>query len=301
MQSNIIEPIDYNTSKPFCKELSRLDISISNYAFDSKVIWCRVAFNNNETLNQAQHSHSFYELHLCLSGSASFRTKSNDILTITSGEFVLFPPKQSHQLIDVTEDFSKLVFGFTLELKESEEYIYLKSSFDNITQKVFVASQELKEMPSKILNIIKRRPKCYKLLISNILAMIIVECGNCINPYNEATAIRYIDKDRRLESLILYMQDNLSRTLTTEDLATQANLSSKQLNRLMQQTYGMTVSDYFKKERIKKARYLLTHTELSMEQIAHKIGFSDEFSMAKAFKRIEGMSPSKYRSSFFLK
>lgn len=301
MQNYNFETADFNTCKPFCKELSRLDISISNYAFESKSIWCRIAFNANETWNQAKHSHSFYELHLCLNGGASFRTKDDNILTINPGKFILFPPKCSHQLIDVTDDFSKLVFGFTLELKESEEYASLKSSFNNVPIKVFSASDELIQTPAKIIKIIKNHPKCYKLLISELLSLTIIDVGNTINPQSESTAIKYIDKDTRLDSLILYMQDNLSRTLTTEDLASQANLSSKQLNRLMQQTYGMTVSDYFKKERIKKARYLLTHTELSMEQIAHKIGFSDEFSMAKAFKRIEGMSPSKYRSSFFLK
>ena len=89
--------------------------------------------------------------------------------------------------------------------------------------------------------------------------------------------------------------------LTVEDFAAQSNMSSKQLNRIMFENYNMSVAEFFKNERIEKAKDLLTHTELSMSQIAHKIGFSDEFSMSKIFKRLEGMTPAKYRSSYFLK
>lgn len=290
-------------SKSIYKELSLLNLFISNYAFDADIIWCRVAFNKNEQWNQAKHSHSFYELHLCLSGCAKFEDKEHNPLIINPGQFILMPPKQSHKLCEVSEDFSKLVFGFTLKLKDSDEYNFLKSSFANIPMMVFTASKTMLEIPQKILDDIAMHNKGFKLMITEFLTTLIIEIARIIDTYVNpvGTRIEYKNKDKRLDQLILYMRDNLNRNLTVGDFAAQSNMSSKQLNRIMLENYNMSVSDFFKKEKIEKAKDLLVHTELSMSQIAHELGFGDEFSMSKTFKRIEGMTPAKYRSSYFLK
>ena len=295
-----ISYIDKNVSNSICKKLSRLNLSISNYAFDANIIWFRVAFNKSEIWNQAKHSHSFYELHLCLSGYAIFEDREHNTLFLNPGDFILLPPKQSHKLCGVSDDFSKLVFGFALKIKKSDEYEFLQSSFEKIPIKVFQASQTMLEIPQKILDDIAMYDRGYKLMVSEMLATLIIEIARIINNHN-ISSIKYENKDKRLDNLILYMRDNLHRNLTVEDFAAQSNMSSKQLNRIMFENYNMSVAEFFKKERIEKAKDLLTHTELSMSQIAHKIGFSDEFSMSKIFKRLEGMTPAKYRSSYFLK
>lgn len=300
-QNNKISYIDESIPTSVCKEFSRLNISISNYAFDSNIIWCRIAFNNREIWNTAKHSHSFYELHLCLSGEAVFEAGNNNLLTINPGEFIFLPPKQSHKLCQVSDDFSKFVFGFVLKLKESDEYSFLKESFNNIPIGVFKASQTMLEAPQRILNDIAQHNNGFKLMSSMFLSSVIIEIARIINPSYKNTNIKYENKDKRLDALILYMRDNLQQHLTVEDFAAQSNMSSKQLNRIMFENYNMSVSEFFKKERIEKAKDLITHTELSMGQIAQKVGFSDEFSMGKIFKRIEGMTPARYRSSYFLK
>lgn len=69
--------------------------------------------------------------------------------------------------------------------------------------------------------------------------------------------------------------------LTIFNFAAQSNMNSKQLNRIMFENYDMSVAEFFKKERIEKAKDLLIHTELSMSQIVHRVGFSNEFSTGK--------------------
>lgn len=293
--------INDSVSRALCKELSRMNLSISNYAFESNVIWCRVAFNKSEIWNTAKHSHSFYELHLCLSGYAEFEDKNQNSLKIHPGEFIFWPPKQSHRLCSVSDNFAKLVFGFALKFNQSDEYAFFKEAFENIPIRVFKASNTMLQIPQRILDDIERHEKGFKLMVSEILSTLIIEIARIINPSGKNTDITYENKDKRLDTLILYMRDNLQQHLTVEDFAAQSNMSSKQLNRIMLENYNMSVADFFKKERIEKAKELLTRTELSMGQIAHKVGLSDEFSFGKLFKRLEGMTPARYRSSYFLK
>lgn len=293
--------IRQDISKTVCKKFSRLNISISNYAFNANVIWCRVAFSKYESWNFARHSHSFYELHLCLSGNAQFENKKHEILNLHSGEFIIFPPGETHKFCGASDDFSKLVFGFALKINDSDEYTFLKPAFDKFPIKVYKASDTMLEAPKKILNDIEHQHLGFKLMTTQLLTTVIIDTARIIHPFEQISSIKYENKDKRLDSLILYMRDNLHRHLTIEDFAAVSSMSSKQLDRLMKENYNMSVAEFFKKEKIEKAKDLLIHTELSISQIAQKIGYSDEFSMSKTFKRIEGLTPAKYRSSYFLK
>lgn len=293
--------IDLGTSQSILKELARLQLQISNYAFDAQIIWCRVAVNKFEVWNKAAHHHSFYELHLCCSGYAVFEDTDKNTVTVSSGEFVLFPPSTSHKLIDYSDDFSKLVFGFSLNLKESDEYRFLSDSFNEIKVKNFKASSKMLTIPSEILEEIKLHRKGFKFAICELLSLLIIESARVINPSKKEDFLKYSSKDTKLDSIILYMRNNLHTNLTADDIATVANMSSKQLNRIMFENYNMSISTFFKKEKIKKAKELLENSDYSISQIASLIGFSDEFSFSKSFKKIEGITPASYRSSYFQK
>jgi transcriptional regulator GlxA family with amidase domain len=47
---------------------------------------------------------------------------------------------------------------------------------------------------------------------------------------------------------------------------------------------------------VKNAKTLLANTNLSIEQVALQVGFSNRYGLIRAFRAIEGMTPSEYRS-----
>ena len=47
--------------------------------------------------------------------------------------------------------------------------------------------------------------------------------------------------------------------------------------------------------RIEHAKYILTTTDLTLEQIAEICGYSNEVHFYRQFKQITGLTPSKYR------
>ena len=293
--------IDQNISQSILKELARSQLKISNYAFDSQVIWCRIALNKFETWNKAAHHHSFYELHLCCSGFAEFADSYGNIIKIESGDFVLFPPETSHKLIKFSDDFSKLVFGFTLDIKDSEEFKFLYDSFTDLKIKSYKATDKMIKIPSDILEEIKAHRKAFKFAVCELLTILITESARAINPEKKEDFLKYSSKDAKLDTVLLYMRNNLHANLTADEIATVANMCSKQLNRIMHKSYNMSISTYYKREKMNKAKELLVSSELSVSEIATALGFSDEFSFSKSFKRIEGISPASYRSSYFQK
>lgn len=96
-----------------------------------------------------------------------------------------------------------------------------------------------------------------------------------------------------------YIQDRLDDpTLSCEQVATVAGISSRHLTRLFAQEGG-TPSRYLLEKRLERAHHLLASPlgrRLDIAEIAYHHGFSSQAHFARAFKARYGMTPSDVRA-----
>lgn len=78
--------------------------------------------------------------------------------------------------------------------------------------------------------------------------------------------------------------------------ASQLNVSSVYLSRVVRQVTGHTVVSYVNQMLLMEASYLLRTSTLSVQQIADRLHFADAPSLSKFFKRQKGMSPRAFRN-----
>lgn len=78
--------------------------------------------------------------------------------------------------------------------------------------------------------------------------------------------------------------------------ASQLNVSSVYLSRVVRQVTGHTVVSYVNQMLLMEASYLLRTSTLSVQQIADRLHFADVPSLSKFFKRQKGMSPRAFRN-----
>lgn len=93
----------------------------------------------------------------------------------------------------------------------------------------------------------------------------------------------------------LYVSQHCMQDITLKSTAKAFFLNPSYLSRLFSQKENITFTDYLNQQRIKIAMQLLRTTELSVEQIAERIGFTDYRYFEKVFKKYSAMSPCKYR------
>lgn len=98
-----------------------------------------------------------------------------------------------------------------------------------------------------------------------------------------------------LQHLKAYLSFNLDKDLSLDDLEKIANISKYHLIRIFKEAYGITPIKYHQSSRIEKAKELAQYTNLSLNEISERIGFKSIHSFSRAFKNIEGVSPSFYR------
>jgi transcriptional regulator GlxA family with amidase domain len=81
------------------------------------------------------------------------------------------------------------------------------------------------------------------------------------------------------------------------ELASRLGTHEKRLSRVFREHTGRSVFEFVREARLAKARRLLCESALSVEEVAHAVGFSGAANFSTAFRERFGASPTRYRSA----
>ncbi len=101
----------------------------------------------------------------------------------------------------------------------------------------------------------------------------------------------------RLAPAIEYIQNNFKSTIKVEDLAKVANISLRQFGRLFKEYYAASPQIFIIKTRIQAACEALRSEDIDIANVALDLGFYDQSSFTKHFKKHMGVTPRKFRES----
>lgn len=100
----------------------------------------------------------------------------------------------------------------------------------------------------------------------------------------------------KLQQITEYINEHLHEEVKLIELAAIAQISPYHFLRLFKQSMGITPHQYILQRRIDKAKYLLHQSELSIAEIAFRVGFCDQSHFTRCFKRLMGMTPKQFLS-----
>jgi AraC family transcriptional regulator, transcriptional activator FtrA len=104
--------------------------------------------------------------------------------------------------------------------------------------------------------------------------------------------------DSPLASLLPWVTERLDHPLTVEDLARQANMSTRNLGRHFRSATGTTPLQWLLTQRIRRAQELLETTNGSVDAIAEAAGMGTATTLRRHFHRTVGVPPDTYRRTF---
>ena len=99
----------------------------------------------------------------------------------------------------------------------------------------------------------------------------------------------------RLRPVLTHIERNLSRAITRSELARLADLSPSRFHDVFRDAIGVAPMEYVQQQRMNRAKRLLLNTDLSIFQVAARIGYEDPYYFSRLFGKTQGLSPSKYR------
>lgn len=96
---------------------------------------------------------------------------------------------------------------------------------------------------------------------------------------------------------LLYTHEAMPEVNLSEYLADRLHIEYKYLSTLFSQTQGYTVERYFIIQKIERVKELLIYDELTLSQIAYRLGYSSVAHLSTQFKRETGLTPSRYKQT----
>lgn len=101
-----------------------------------------------------------------------------------------------------------------------------------------------------------------------------------------------------LRKAIIYMNQHLQDDISLDDVANAINLSPTYFSRLFSSEMGTTYIEYLTMIRVEESKKYLVDTKQNISDIALRMGFSDQSYFSKVFKKVEGITPGKYRKMY---
>lgn len=95
-----------------------------------------------------------------------------------------------------------------------------------------------------------------------------------------------------------WIDRHLASDIRVDDLASLCALSPGHFHASFRQATGMTPQAYVRRRRLSHAQALIRHSELPLGQIGALVGFRDQGSFSRAYRRVHGVAPSQERTGF---
>lgn len=104
-------------------------------------------------------------------------------------------------------------------------------------------------------------------------------------------------KNKRLMSIIKYVEDHYQEEHILEKMSRDLGLSEKSIHRQLKMGIGLSAKELVTEYRVKEAKRMLKYTNKPISMIADTVGFNSDKTFYRVFKKQLGITPKEYRKA----
>lgn len=106
--------------------------------------------------------------------------------------------------------------------------------------------------------------------------------------------------DAKLGAVVQRIHQDIAHPWSLQTLATEAGMSRSSFAAHFKTVTGETPGDYLTHWRMYRTRCFLRHPQLTLTNIADRVGYDSAITLGRAFKRFTGITPGEYRQQLGL-
>lgn len=100
-----------------------------------------------------------------------------------------------------------------------------------------------------------------------------------------------------LKNVFEYIQDNIKKYISLDDVVKSCNVSQGYLSRIFKKEFNMTVMNYIHLKKINLAKEYICVSRMSISDVFVKVGYSEFSYFCKVFKKYEENTVSNFKSN----
>ena len=221
---------------------------------------------------------------------------------VEAGEFVLINQGEIHH---IHGDGDNTVISLYIDLRSFEQYyenigyIYFSwETFNPGNQQIQDSFRLKKLFLVLMLELGRKRDGCadtVNRMIRKIVDLLIYRF-DIAHYYNDRNIPR--EQLHKYHDIVRYLEENYAEKITMEDLAKEEYMGKNYVSQFWKRITEMNFTEFINSRRAEMAERLLLTTDLSMQDVSERCGFSDPKYFYKSFKKWYRCTPSEHRKKY---
>lgn len=250
-------------------------------------------------------SHDFWEMVYVDKGRVQV-TRDGESLTLRQGEILFHKPNEFHTIrsFDSSPNFFVISFASpSAAMNRFEKHrALLDRTLNSYLSAILDEAEKTYHTPKNDpdLKQLERRsnaPLGSEQLIKTYLEQLLIFLLRSMADHKASPSFptKKTDLDPLVESIIVYLRQNVNQAIRVEDLCKTFDYSRSYLSRHFQEKTGQTLAHYFASLKVSEAKRLMRETTMNFAQIATRLAFESPQYFSRVFKRHTGLTPSEFK------
>ena len=257
----------------------------------------------DETYMDITHVHDSFEICFCLEGTLVINTGGR-LYTLLPGDFLLIMPGVGHISIYNPAVRNKrfiMIFDFPHIDEQNEKARPLSTQLDKLSRLELVVRgtrpvDEIIAICGKMEKELQEKDTGWLFLFRGYCLEFLLKClREVIGVTHEAP--KEADNHNLAIEISKYIQSSYEEKLTLSAIASDFHISPRHAQRIFKDYFGVSFTKSLNLCRINHAKSYLVNTDLSINEIAERVGLSSEQTLYRLFREQENMSINEYRKS----
>lgn len=258
--------------------------------------------NNKPYVMKYSHIHDYYEVYYLMAGSRRYFI-NHTLFNMEPGDVVLVNKGDLHLTTMISSEhyYERYLMTFNDD--------FVDRVCQNIDRELFMSAFNAKKVHVPVSKryafeglLHKLRAECDKndeyadFLSRSHMAELMIFLDRCaghnVVPFDDISV-----HEERIQQVCKYIINYYNQPITLADISKMAYMSPTYFSKKFKKVTGFGFNEYLNNVRIKMATNMLVETQYSVTEIARFCGYKDSNYFGDVFKKIMGVSPSKYRKA----
>ncbi len=248
----------------------------------------------------------YIEIMYIVEGRADFEMANRHVASAAQGDVCIFNSRVGARRcifgdggirsinIIVLPDMLAETLNRIFETDEFEKKTLFRDAVKASSCLCFPATNMLKNIFSELLQLPEEYGECHrKLLIVQAIITLLDAKGRKSIDY------RYFSGDagNKVHTARKILGEDLSSSISIEELAAKVRLNRTTLQRVFRQMYGVSIFEYRTQARMQEAKNMLLDERVSVTEVAGHCGYANASKFSAAFKRHFGFTPTEWKAN----
>ena len=255
--------------------------------------------------------HDFWEMVYVDKGAVEIRA-DDKTLALNQGEILFHRPHEFHAIRALRSNPNFFVISFVCRspaMRLFEGYrAALSQSLRPFVSSIIAEARNSFHIPKNDVTLVKLRRRSQakvggEQLIKTYLEQLLILLARAVleQQENSVSPVRESMETQLIATIKSYIQNNLAKKITMEELAGVTGYSTSYISRVFRQQCGTTIGRYITAKKISYAKELIRNHTYNFAQISDMLGFDTPQYFASTFKKETDMTPSEFKRSLDIK